>query len=270
MSVAPQSGGRRLRGVDPPNGDVPQSALLEAINAARAAGATRCRVLCALGGRVPVPEGVRAPGGLEPSPALGATSSSLLWDPECPRCLQSRLRAGRAGGRAPGPHTPHRTPGVSPPVPPPEPRLCPAGSPRPPEVPPNGSSAATTSGPCEKWLRHHRVSWGKDRERDRPGRGQLGAGGGPEQGQPFLRRGRPCPVPLGLCGKGRSLSVPGVPCLVPGRGAGGTSSSEPRGRPVPATPSRSSAVMANHLRFVGRTVMVQNGNVEAAYGVLNR
>ncbi|XP_039943996.1 small ribosomal subunit protein bS21m isoform X1 [Hirundo rustica] len=27
--------------------------------------------------------------------------------------------------------------------------------------------------------------------------------------------------------------------------------------------------MANHLRFVGRTVMVQNGNVEAAYGVLN-
>ncbi|NWZ34951.1 RT21 protein, partial [Brachypodius atriceps] len=28
--------------------------------------------------------------------------------------------------------------------------------------------------------------------------------------------------------------------------------------------------MANHLRFVGRTVMVQNGNVEAAYGVLNR
>ncbi|KAM7080309.1 small ribosomal subunit protein bS21m [Ciconia boyciana] len=28
--------------------------------------------------------------------------------------------------------------------------------------------------------------------------------------------------------------------------------------------------MANHLRFVGRTVMVQNGNVEAAYGALNR
>ncbi|XP_065713999.1 small ribosomal subunit protein bS21m [Patagioenas fasciata] len=28
--------------------------------------------------------------------------------------------------------------------------------------------------------------------------------------------------------------------------------------------------MANHLRFVGRTVMVQNGDVEAAYGVLNR
>ncbi|KAM6309262.1 RT21 protein, partial [Podargus strigoides] len=28
--------------------------------------------------------------------------------------------------------------------------------------------------------------------------------------------------------------------------------------------------MANHLRFVGRTVMVQNGNVEAAYNVLNR
>ncbi|KAM9368536.1 small ribosomal subunit protein bS21m [Phaethornis superciliosus] len=28
--------------------------------------------------------------------------------------------------------------------------------------------------------------------------------------------------------------------------------------------------MANHLRFVGRTVMVQNENVEAAYGVLNR
>ncbi|NXY10961.1 RT21 protein, partial [Pteruthius melanotis] len=28
--------------------------------------------------------------------------------------------------------------------------------------------------------------------------------------------------------------------------------------------------MANHLRFVGRTVMVQNGNVEAAYGVLSR
>ncbi|XP_025941536.1 28S ribosomal protein S21, mitochondrial isoform X3 [Apteryx rowi] len=28
--------------------------------------------------------------------------------------------------------------------------------------------------------------------------------------------------------------------------------------------------MANHLRFIGRTVMVQNGNVEAAYGALNR
>ncbi|NXB36983.1 RT21 protein, partial [Eulacestoma nigropectus] len=28
--------------------------------------------------------------------------------------------------------------------------------------------------------------------------------------------------------------------------------------------------MANHLRFVGRTVMVQNGNVEAAFGVLSR
>ncbi|NXS51473.1 RT21 protein, partial [Brachypteracias leptosomus] len=28
--------------------------------------------------------------------------------------------------------------------------------------------------------------------------------------------------------------------------------------------------MANHVRFLGRTVMVQNGNVEAAYGVLNR
>ncbi|KAM9624293.1 28S ribosomal protein S21, mitochondrial isoform X3 [Harpia harpyja] len=28
--------------------------------------------------------------------------------------------------------------------------------------------------------------------------------------------------------------------------------------------------MANHLRFLGRTVMVQNGNVEAAYGALNR
>ncbi|KAF1551788.1 28S ribosomal protein S21, mitochondrial, partial [Eudyptes schlegeli] len=27
--------------------------------------------------------------------------------------------------------------------------------------------------------------------------------------------------------------------------------------------------MANHLRFLGRTVMVQNGNVEAAYGALN-
>ncbi|NWR95644.1 RT21 protein, partial [Furnarius figulus] len=28
--------------------------------------------------------------------------------------------------------------------------------------------------------------------------------------------------------------------------------------------------MANHMRFVARTVMVQNGNVEAAYSVLNR
>ncbi|NWS64643.1 RT21 protein, partial [Chunga burmeisteri] len=28
--------------------------------------------------------------------------------------------------------------------------------------------------------------------------------------------------------------------------------------------------MANHLRFVGRTVMVQNGNVDAAYSALNR
>ncbi|XP_051520011.1 28S ribosomal protein S21, mitochondrial [Myxocyprinus asiaticus] len=28
--------------------------------------------------------------------------------------------------------------------------------------------------------------------------------------------------------------------------------------------------MANHLRFVARTVMVQNGNVEAAYGALSR
>ncbi|NXN06620.1 RT21 protein, partial [Indicator maculatus] len=28
--------------------------------------------------------------------------------------------------------------------------------------------------------------------------------------------------------------------------------------------------MAKHLRFFGRTVMVQNGNVEAAYGALNR
>ncbi|KAM9214707.1 small ribosomal subunit protein bS21m [Leptosomus discolor] len=28
--------------------------------------------------------------------------------------------------------------------------------------------------------------------------------------------------------------------------------------------------MANHLRFLGRTVMVQNGNVEAAYGALSR
>ncbi|NWH56882.1 RT21 protein, partial [Geococcyx californianus] len=28
--------------------------------------------------------------------------------------------------------------------------------------------------------------------------------------------------------------------------------------------------MANHLRFVGRTVMVQNGNVDAAYSALTR
>ncbi|XP_068107743.1 small ribosomal subunit protein bS21m [Hyperolius riggenbachi] len=28
--------------------------------------------------------------------------------------------------------------------------------------------------------------------------------------------------------------------------------------------------MANHLRFVARTVMVQNGNVDAAYKALNR
>ncbi|NXS27743.1 RT21 protein, partial [Pomatostomus ruficeps] len=28
--------------------------------------------------------------------------------------------------------------------------------------------------------------------------------------------------------------------------------------------------MASHLRFVGRTVMVQNGNVDAAFGALNR
>ncbi|KFO75156.1 28S ribosomal protein S21, mitochondrial [Cuculus canorus] len=28
--------------------------------------------------------------------------------------------------------------------------------------------------------------------------------------------------------------------------------------------------MANHLRFVGRTVMVQSGNVDAAYGALSR
>ncbi|KAM6395371.1 small ribosomal subunit protein bS21m [Rhynochetos jubatus] len=28
--------------------------------------------------------------------------------------------------------------------------------------------------------------------------------------------------------------------------------------------------MANHLRFLGRTVMVQTGNVEAAYGALSR
>ncbi|NXN95892.1 RT21 protein, partial [Rhinopomastus cyanomelas] len=28
--------------------------------------------------------------------------------------------------------------------------------------------------------------------------------------------------------------------------------------------------MANHARFVARTVMVKNGNVDAAYGVLNR
>ncbi|NWT07145.1 RT21 protein, partial [Mionectes macconnelli] len=28
--------------------------------------------------------------------------------------------------------------------------------------------------------------------------------------------------------------------------------------------------MANHARFVARTVMVQNGNVEAAYGALSR
>lgn len=77
-----------------------------------------------------------------------------------------------------------------------------------------------------------------------------------------------CPRERG--GKDRALRVPGVPRRVPGRAAGGTGSSEPRGRPVPAAPSRSSAAMANHLRFVGRTVMVQNGNVEAAYGVLNR
>ncbi|NXF91252.1 RT21 protein, partial [Eubucco bourcierii] len=28
--------------------------------------------------------------------------------------------------------------------------------------------------------------------------------------------------------------------------------------------------MAKHLRFLGRTVMVQNGNVDAAYSALNR
>ncbi|XP_047910282.2 small ribosomal subunit protein bS21m [Anser cygnoides] len=28
--------------------------------------------------------------------------------------------------------------------------------------------------------------------------------------------------------------------------------------------------MANHLRFVGRTVMVRNGDVDAAYGALSR
>lgn len=141
--------------------------------------------------------------------------------------------AGRAGGRerpgtahtAQGPLTPHTDPPDSTA---PSPGSAPPEVPGPPEVPPSGSSAATTSGRGAKWLRHHRVSWGEDRERDRPDRGQLRAAGGPEQGQPFLRRGSPCPVPLGLCGKDRSLSVRGVPCRVPGRGARGTGSSEPR------------------------------------------
>uniref|UniRef100_A0A8B9QN71 Circadian-associated transcriptional repressor n=1 Tax=Apteryx owenii TaxID=8824 RepID=A0A8B9QN71_APTOW len=45
-----------------------------------------------------------------------------------------------------------------------------------------------------------------------------------------------------------------------------------RGRPeCPLPPPQKPACdMANHLRFIGRTVMVQNGNVEAAYGALNR
>ncbi|KAL7826356.1 hypothetical protein AOLI_G00315650 [Acnodon oligacanthus] len=41
-----------------------------------------------------------------------------------------------------------------------------------------------------------------------------------------------------------------------------------RFRPEPE--SRRTAGMANHLRFVARTVMVQDGNVEAAYKALNR
>ncbi|XP_065516129.1 small ribosomal subunit protein bS21m [Lathamus discolor] len=64
-----------------------------------------------------------------------------------------------------------------------------------------------------------------------------------------------------------------------GGGRGGRSRGEGRkvtwrGRIFRSSPGphRSSpgAAMANHLRFWGRTVMVQNGNVEAAYGVLNR
>lgn len=216
---------------------VPQPALLEAINAAGAAGASRCRVLCSC------PWGLRA-----------APSSSPLWDPERPRCLQSRPRAGSAGGRGPEPaRNPHR-PRASPPVP--LPRPGPGSAPAevhgyrkslPKEVPPQPLPVRARSG-----RGFTGVSWGENRTGIlRPEQGQSGAGGDPGQGQPppgpFVGRGVPAVFPWGSAGRtvspgeGREAPAPlctrgSLPC--PGAGDGRDwlfRAAEPLGpsRPVP-------------------------------------
>ncbi|KAM4755747.1 small ribosomal subunit protein bS21m isoform 2-T2 [Cyanocitta cristata] len=163
---------------------------MEAINAAGAAGATRCRVLCPLGGRGvgSCPWGSPVPGGLTAAPSP--------WRYFVPvRCGAPRAHGASSPGYGQGrqereardPPGTRTDPACPPRCRRPEPRLCPAGSPGGPEVPPAGSSAIS-----RLWS-----------------------------------------------GRGAAAAAPG-------------------------------AAMANHLRFVGRTVMVQSGNVEAAYGVLNR
>lgn len=190
-------------------------------------------------------------GGSEPIPARGSPSTPPLWDPERPRCLRAGLRAGSAGGRGP-------IPACSAAPVPVLPRRNSTGYRKslPAEVPPSA-----TSGPGAERGQFGRGGTGILRGPTGSGltRASRGAGGGPGQGQRSWGGGVPAVSPAPFRTRA-STPRPGA----------GTGSSELRCRPVPAAPCRSSSAMANHLRFVGRTVMVQNGNVDAAYGVLNR
>lgn len=88
---------------------------------------------------------------------------------------------------------------------------------------------------------------------------------------PFLNH-APCAKPLPSTWGRWRFPVPGRTevsgGVVVSRGPGGSwGTGSSRGGSVPL---RSPSAMANHLRFIGRTVMVQNGNVDAAYGALSR
>lgn len=98
-----------------PSGAVPQPALLEAINVARAAGATlclSCRVSLGRAGAAFLSLGAQSRPRL-----LGPLHLRPLRDPECPRCLQPRVRAGREGKAPSGPLRPRGCPGPGAPAP---------------------------------------------------------------------------------------------------------------------------------------------------------
>lgn len=201
---------------DPPSEEGPEPALLEAINAAGAAGASRCRVFCARwGGR----GWLRAALGAPLSPPLGTPSARGVFGPG-----RGRERPGTRKGPA-GPGSASR-----------KSRRYRKSLPT--EVPPSATSGTGAERP-----RLHR---------GQSGRG-AGLGPGPYRewsdrggGRPFVGRGVPAVISSGslrllrVSGSGAGSTGPSLcPAFSAVSRGGGTGSAKPRGRPVPAAPSRS-------------------------------
>uniref|UniRef100_A0A8C5IY96 Circadian-associated transcriptional repressor n=1 Tax=Junco hyemalis TaxID=40217 RepID=A0A8C5IY96_JUNHY len=171
---------RRLGGNvgTPPSGEGPEPALLEAINAAGAAGASRCRVLCARWG-----------GGAFLSRGGGLRAGPGPWCPSVPSAVG---------------------PGEAPPVP-----ALPAGSPG---ITGNPSQRKFRLQPLPVPARSGRGFTGVSRDRDSTGNSLTGGGGGLLCSLRALLgpsvspgAGREAPAPLYTRGAGRRERLPRAP-----------------------------------------------------------